>query len=97
QVLVQNRVAIAEPALPEEVRRQGVAVRQQSSSVVLSISLTSPDGTYDALFLSNYATLRLRDELTRVPGVGDVTVSGAFALMLLLGFTVNLLTLFGLV
>jgi len=79
QVLVQNRVAIAEPTLPEEVRRQGLAVRRQSSSIVLSVALTSPEGTYDSLFLSNYATLRLRDELSRVEGVGDVNVSGAGA------------------
>src|SRR5687767_7586590 len=77
QVLVQNRIAQAEPTLPEEVRRQGVSVRQQSSGIVLSVSLVSPGGTHDALFLSNYATLRIRDELTRVAGVGDVTVSGA--------------------
>src|SRR5215213_8538911 len=49
QVLVQNRVAIAEPSLPEEVRRQGVTVKQQSSAIVLAISLASPGGTYDAL------------------------------------------------
>ncbi len=79
QVLVQNRVAIAEPTLPEEVRRQGLSVRKQSSNIVLSIALTSPEGTYDALFLSNFATLRLRDELSRVAGVGDVNVSGAGA------------------
>src|SRR5204862_3007644 len=76
QVLVQNRVALAEPTLPEEVRRQGVTVRKQSSNIVLAISLTSPEGTYDGLFLSNYATLRLRDELSRVPGVGEVAVRG---------------------
>jgi len=76
QVLVQNRLAVAEPQLPEEVRRQGVTVRKQSSNIVLAISLTSPDGTYNGLFLSNYATLRLRDELTRVEGVGDVVVRG---------------------
>src|SRR5215210_5583532 len=53
QVLVQNRVAVAEPQLPEEVRRQGVLVKKQSSNIVLAISLTSPDGTFDGLFLSN--------------------------------------------
>ena len=79
QVLVQNRVAIAEPQLPEEVRRQGVTVKKQSSNIVLAISLTSPDETYDGLFLSNYATLRLRDELSRVDGVGDVMVRGVGA------------------
>jgi HAE1 family hydrophobic/amphiphilic exporter-1 len=79
QVLVQNRLAVAEPQLPEEVRRQGVTVRKQSSSIVLAISLTSPDGTYDGLFMSNYATLRIRDELTRVDGVGDVVIRGVGA------------------
>src|SRR5919202_86512 len=76
QVLVQNRVAVAEPTLPEEVRRQGVTVKKQSTDIILLVSLTSPEGTYDSLFLANYATLRLRDELSRVPGVGDVRVSG---------------------
>ena len=76
QVLVQNRVSIAEPSLPEEVRRQGLSVKKQSSNIVLAVSLTSPEKVYDGLFLSNYATLRLRDELSRVPGVGDVMVRG---------------------
>jgi hydrophobe/amphiphile efflux-1 (HAE1) family protein len=76
QVLVQNRLSIAEPSLPEEVRRQGVTVKKQSPDILLVISLNSPKGIYDGLFLSNYATLRVRDEISRVPGVGDVTVSG---------------------
>src|SRR5690606_6019261 len=76
QVLVQNRVAIAEPTLPEEVRRQGVNVLKRATNIILVISLTSEDPTMDTLFLSNYATLRLRDELSRVPGVGDVTIFG---------------------
>jgi len=76
QVLVQNRVAIAEPMLPEEVRRQGVTTKKQSTNIILVISLISPENHYDSLFLANYATLRLRDELSRVPGVGEVTVFG---------------------
>src|ERR671931_1419146 len=52
QVLVQNRIAVAEPQLPEEVRRQGVTIKKQSSSIVMAISLTSPDKTYDGLFMS---------------------------------------------
>ena len=76
QVLVQNRVAIAEPLLPEEVRRQGVSVKKQSTDIVLVISLISPDETFDSLFMANYATLRLRDELSRVSGVGGVDVRG---------------------
>jgi HAE1 family hydrophobic/amphiphilic exporter-1 len=79
QVLVQNRLAIAMPRLPEEVRRQGVTAKRQSSNIILAISLTSPSGAYDGLFLSNYATLQLRDELSRVPGVGEVTVRGVGA------------------
>jgi HAE1 family hydrophobic/amphiphilic exporter-1 len=77
QVLVQNRLRVAEPRLPEEVRRQGLTVKKQSSNILLVISLTSKSKTYDRLFLSNYATLRLRDELSRVQGVGEVQVKGA--------------------
>jgi hydrophobe/amphiphile efflux-1 (HAE1) family protein len=79
QVLVQNRLSIAEPTLPQEVRLQGITVKKQSSNILLVISLTCPSGKYDALFLSNYATLHLRDELSRVPGVGDVDVRGVGA------------------
>ncbi len=77
QVLVQNRVAIAEPQLPDEVKRQGVTTRKQSTQIILFVVLTSPDGRYDSLYLSNYATLRLRDELSRLTGVGDVNVIGS--------------------
>ena len=76
QVLVQNRVAIAEPLLPEEVRRQGISVKKQSTDIILVISLVSPDKTFDGLFMANYATLRLRDELSRVSGVGGVEIRG---------------------
>jgi HAE1 family hydrophobic/amphiphilic exporter-1 len=76
QVLVQNRVALAEPQLPEEVRRQGVSVRKQATSIILVISLTSDDPEINTLFLANYASLRLRDELSRVKGVGEVTIFG---------------------
>ena len=79
QVLVQNMLSVAEPQLPEEVRRQGVTVKKQSSNIILAISLTSPNKTYDGLFLSNYATLKLRDELSRVKGVGDVMIRGVGA------------------
>ncbi len=77
QVLVQNRVATAVPLLPEEVQRQGITARKQSTDIILFVVLTSPDGRYDDLYLSNYATLRLRDEISRVDGVGDVNVFGA--------------------
>lgn len=79
QVLVQNRVALAEPLLPTEVRQQGITVKKQSTNILVVVSLTSPDKTFDDLFLSNYATLRVRDELSRVEGVGEVTVSGSGA------------------
>jgi HAE1 family hydrophobic/amphiphilic exporter-1 len=77
QVEVQNRVALAEPRLPEEVRRQGISVRKQSTDILLFLNLHSPEGTVENLFLSNYALIRLRDPLLRVPGVGDVRIFGA--------------------
>lgn len=77
QVLVQNRVAIAEPQLPEEVKRQGITTKKQSTNIIMFVTLTSPESRYDSLYLSNYATLRIRDELSRVNGVGDVNVFGA--------------------
>ncbi len=76
-VLTQNRVAIAEAKLPEEVSRMGVTVKKQSTDVVMYIALTSPKGTYDDAFLSNFAWQRIRDELARVDDVGNVTVYGA--------------------
>jgi len=74
QVLVQNRVKLAEPNLPEEVKRQGVNTKKKSTNIILFISLFSPDGRYDELFLSNYATLRIKDVLARIPGVGEVVI-----------------------
>ncbi|MDA7921863.1 multidrug efflux RND transporter permease subunit [Verrucomicrobiales bacterium] len=76
-VLTQNRVNIAESKLPEEVSRMGVTVKKQSTDVVMYIGLTSPNGTYDDSYLSNFAWQRLRDELARVDGVGNVTIYGA--------------------
>jgi len=73
-VLVQNRVALAEPKLPEEVKRQGVNTKKKSPSIILIASLFSPNGQYDELFMSNYATLNIRDTLSRIPGVGDVSI-----------------------
>ena len=77
QVLVQNRLAIAEPRLPEEVRRLGVTVRKSSPDMLMVIHLSSPDASRDQLYISNYATLRVRDVLARVNGVGDVRVRAA--------------------
>ncbi|MCP4508558.1 MAG: MMPL family transporter, partial [Fuerstiella sp.] len=76
-VLVQNRVAIADPKLPEDVRRQGVTTKKKSTQIVQMISLTSDDPNHDGLFLSNYATINIKDELSRVKGVGDVVIFGA--------------------
>ena len=76
QVLVQNRVAVAMPRLPYEVQRQGVTTKKQSTNITLVASLISPAGRYDDLYLSNFATLRVKDALTRVRGVGDVRVVG---------------------
>jgi HAE1 family hydrophobic/amphiphilic exporter-1 len=74
QVMVQNRVKLAEPRLPEEVNRQGISTKKKSPNILQIISLFSADGRYDVLYLSNYATLRLRDRLSRIRGVGDVFV-----------------------
>ncbi|MBY0504499.1 MAG: multidrug efflux RND transporter permease subunit [Bryobacteraceae bacterium] len=75
-VQVQNRIALAEPQLPEEVRRQGISVRKQSTSLLLVLAVESPDGAYDELFLSNYTKINVRDRLSRIRGVGDVQLPG---------------------
>ena len=77
QVQVQNRVAIAEPQIPEDVRRLGVVVRKSSPDLLLGMGLYSPDRSRDTLYLSNYITREIRDELARIPGVGDITIFGA--------------------
>src|SRR6516225_2866377 len=77
QVLVQNRVSSALSQLPQSVQNQGVTVQKKSTSILLFVTLTSPDARYDSLFLSNYATINIRDELSRLLGVGNVTVFGA--------------------
>ena len=77
QVLVQNRVAVAESRLPEEVRRIGVTVRKSSPDMLMVIHLSSSDGSRDPLYISNYATLQVRDVLARLDGVGDVRIFGA--------------------
>jgi len=74
QVLVQNRAKLAEPKLPEEVRREGVNVKKRSPNTLIFASLYSPNGRFDELFMANYATLRIRDTLSRIPGVGDVVI-----------------------
>src|SRR5438094_3455702 len=77
QVLVQNRVSIALPKLPEEVRRLGVTTTKRSSDLTMVAHLVSPDSSRDELYLGNYAFLQVKDQLARVTGVGDVTVFGA--------------------
>ncbi|HET9446872.1 MAG TPA: efflux RND transporter permease subunit, partial [Steroidobacteraceae bacterium] len=74
---VNNRVQLALPRLPDEVRRNGVTVQKRSQDILLLVALVSPDNSRDTLFLSNYATINLVDELKRVPGVADVGVFGA--------------------
>src|SRR5580692_10639492 len=77
QVLVQNRVQIAMASLPEPVQAQGVSVQKKSTALLQIVTLNSPDGKYDSLFMSNYATINLTNVLARLPGVGSVKVFGA--------------------
>src|ERR1700752_5020006 len=77
QVLMQTRVATALAALPQAVQVQGVNTQKKSTAILQIVALTSPDGRYDSLYLANYATIRLKDELSRLPGVGNVNVFGA--------------------
>ncbi|HEB0148448.1 TPA: multidrug efflux RND transporter permease subunit SdeB [Serratia marcescens] len=77
QVQVQNRGAQAEARLPEDVRRQGITTQKQSPALTLVVHLVSPSGKYDSLYLRNYATLKVKDELARLPGVGQVQIFGA--------------------
>ncbi|MBS0261673.1 MAG: efflux RND transporter permease subunit [Planctomycetes bacterium] len=76
QVLVQNRVALAQPILPDLVKRRGVAVKKKSPSVLMIVNLFSRDNSKDNLYLSNYATIQLKDQLARLDGVGDITYIG---------------------
>ena len=76
QVLVQNRVNLATPNLPDVVRATGVTTRKRSPEILLTVSLNSPDGRYDQLYMSNYALSRMKEELARLPGISDVTIFG---------------------
>jgi HAE1 family hydrophobic/amphiphilic exporter-1 len=76
-MLTQNRVQDALPRLPEDVQRLGVQVRKATPNILLAVHLYSPDSSRDVLYLSNYATLHVKDVLARLPGVGDVTFQGA--------------------
>jgi hydrophobe/amphiphile efflux-1 (HAE1) family protein len=77
QVLVQNRVAIAQPRLPEEVQRNGVTTRKNSPDILMVVFMLSPDDSFDQLYISNYALLQVRDQLLRLDGVGDIQMFGA--------------------
>ena len=76
QVLVQNRVSMAMPVLPSEVKAGGVTTKKKSPNVMLVVNLFSPDDRYDQLYLSNYATIQIKDALARLDGVGDVAFFG---------------------
>ncbi|MCE5268836.1 MAG: efflux RND transporter permease subunit, partial [Planctomycetaceae bacterium] len=75
-VQVQNRVQLAMPQMPEQVQKQGVNIKKKTPNILLAVNLCSPDGRYDDLYLSNYATIYVRDELMRLDGVSDVTMLG---------------------
>ena len=77
QVQVQNRVSQAQARLPEDVRRQGVTTQKQSPTLTMLVHLVSPQGKYDSLYLRNYATLKLKDDLARLPGVGQTQMFGS--------------------
>jgi multidrug efflux pump len=76
QVIVQNRVNLALPLLPDVVKQAGVTTRKRSPDILMAVGLYSPNGRYDQLYLSNYLTIRIRDEIARLDGVGDVQVFG---------------------
>ncbi|QOZ28461.1 efflux RND transporter permease subunit [Bradyrhizobium sp. CCBAU 51753] len=77
QVLVQNRVAIAQPQLPEEVQRNGVVTKKDSPDILMVVFMLSPDDSLDQLYISNYALLQVRDQLLRLDGIGDIQIFGA--------------------
>ena len=75
-VQVQNRVQLAMPQMPQQVQQQGINIKKRTPNILLVVNLFSPNGRYDDLYLSNYATIHVRDELMRLPGVSDVTMLG---------------------
>src|SRR5947209_10306637 len=76
QVMVQNRVNLAVPQLPEVIRQTGVTTIKRSPDILMGLAINSPNGRYDQLYLSNYALMQIKDELARLPGVGDVFLFG---------------------
>ena len=95
-VLVQNRVSIAEPRLPPEVRAQGVSVKKRSSALLQVLALSSPDGRYDQLYLSNYATINIIDQIKRINGIGDVTLFTPYDYSMTIWLNTDRMTSFGL-
>ncbi|MEQ9608734.1 MAG: efflux RND transporter permease subunit, partial [Kiloniellaceae bacterium] len=95
-VNVQNRAQLAMAKLPQEVSRQGLSIKKKSSALLLVIGLSSPKGSYDALFLSNYATINVIDELARIPGVGDAGIYGPLNYSMRVWLDSNRLTTLGL-
>jgi multidrug efflux pump len=75
-VMVQNRVALAMPLLPSSVQNQGITIRKKTPDILMIVNLFSPKGTYDDIYLSNYALINLKDEMLRVDGVSDVSILG---------------------
>ena len=75
-VAVQNRVNLAVPQLPESVQKQGLTIKKKSPSILLAVNFFSPDGRYDDIYMSNYATIFVKDELFRLEGIGDITYLG---------------------
>ncbi|HUO53126.1 MAG TPA: efflux RND transporter permease subunit [Rhodoblastus sp.] len=96
QVLVQNRVALAQAQLPAAAQAQGVSVQKKNTAILLFVALDSPNDKYDALFMSNYATINLVDVLSRLPGVGSVKVMGAGEYSMRIWMDPNKLQSFGL-
>ncbi|MCQ9156861.1 efflux RND transporter permease subunit [Acidomonas methanolica] len=96
QILVQNRVSIAMASLPQSVQVQGVTVQKRSTNVLGFVALTSPDHSRDSLYLSNYATIHVIDALSRVPGVGNISVMGASQYAMRIWFDPELLQAHGL-
>ena len=76
QVMVQNRVNLAVPQLPEVIRQTGVNTLKRSPDILMGLAISSPSGRYDQLYLSNFALMQIKDELARIPGVGDVFLFG---------------------
>src|SRR5260221_4841227 len=95
-VNVQNRAQLATPLLPQEVQRQGLVIRKKSAALLQIITLYSPKNTFDALYLNNYATINVLDQLSRVHGVGQATLFGALDYSLRLWLDTDRLTAFNL-